>query len=124
MVVDKAASALGAIGPSAKDALPALRSALSEWGGWTRIAIAWALISIEPPEENDVPRLLKALENENEGVRTWAAIALGGLGDQRAIQPLRLALRDPDKGVREAAERALQKLGWAGPPEPVQVPAP
>ena len=55
------------------------------------------------------------IENENVHVRKHAAIALGELGDRRALGLVRqLAEEDGDSGVRFMAGRALKKL--ADPP--------
>ncbi|NIQ81411.1 MAG: hypothetical protein GTN93_25610, partial [Anaerolineae bacterium] len=51
-----------------------------------------------------------ALQDENAEVQRLAAIALGQLGDMRAIEPLRFALLDEDLKVRQAAMEALQAL--------------
>ena len=42
--------------------------------------------------------------------KTMAAVALGNIGDERAVEPLVEALEDEDEYVREAAEGALEKI--------------
>lgn len=55
--------------------------------------------------------LLRLLEDEDHDVRHWAAMALGEIGDPRAVEPLSgLLLVDEDEGVRLEAARALVKL--------------
>ena len=56
-------------------------------------------------------RISEMLRDENHHVRKHAAIALGEIGDRRAIPGVRrLAEKDPDSGVRFMAGRALKKL--------------
>jgi HEAT repeat protein len=56
-------------------------------------------------------RISGMLTDENLHVRKHAAIALGEIGDRRAIPEVRkLAKEDPDSGVRFMAGRALKKL--------------
>jgi HEAT repeat protein len=57
-----------------------------------------------------VEPLIKALTNENCNVRWGAAIALGDIRDERAVEPLTLALKDEDDGIRIAANEALKKI--------------
>ena len=45
-------------------------------------------------------------------VHRTAAEALGEIGDKRAVEPLKAALRDEDRGVREKAAMALKLLGY------------
>lgn len=60
------------------------------------------------------PHLLWALSEEDFDVRASAAIALGKLGDARAVEPLReAARRDVRADVRRAAYLALGLLGRA-----------
>jgi HEAT repeat protein len=65
--------------------------------------------------EQSVPILAKALEASSiVRVRRSAASILGDIGDQRAREPLRSALRDEDDGVRQEAVIALGQLGDLG----------
>ena len=50
------------------------------------------------------------LSSEKEGRRIQAAVALGELGDARAVPPLVAALADPVFTVRNAAQRSLLML--------------
>ena len=58
----------------------------------------------------DVEGLIRALKDKDRHVRSWAARALGEIGDKRAVGPLIKALRDKDSGVREYAAEALEKI--------------
>jgi HEAT repeat protein len=70
--------------------------------------------SILSHEPRAVPSLIGYLKDKNPVVREYAAIALGHIGDTRAIESLRVALQDDrrdDRGsAREAASQALQRL--------------
>ena len=46
--------------------------------------------------------------------RRGAAIALGKIGDKRAVEPLIHALEDNDSGTRKAAKEALEKIKKSG----------
>jgi len=61
---------------------------------------------------------MKALSSSSSYRRADAVYELGELGDARAIQPLRLRLKDEDSSVRQAAEQALKKLGMNEKAEP------
>jgi HEAT repeat protein len=52
--------------------------------------------------------VLKA--DEESRVRQAAAVALGRIGDVRAVNPLRRATRDPEREVRRAAVEALGRI--------------
>lgn len=69
--------------------------------------------------EKDVEGLIKALKDEYEYVRKWAAEALGGIGDARAVEPLIQALKDRARGVRWKATLALGKIGDARAVDPL-----
>ena len=62
--------------------------------------------------ERAVEPLIKALEDEGEYVRRYAARALGEIGDARAVEPLNEALGDEDEYVRQYSAEALDKIGW------------
>jgi len=55
------------------------------------------------------------------GIRNAAAQALGQLGDERAVEPLLVALGDTDLSVRVAAAQALGQLGDKRAVEPLIV---
>jgi HEAT repeat protein len=61
--------------------------------------------------KGDVPGLIRALgQDKNRDVRKTAAVALGQLGDSRAVGPLIAALKDQDKDVGRAAAAALGQI--------------
>jgi HEAT repeat protein len=64
-------------------------------------------------ERKDAGGLIKALGNKDPGVRAEACLALGGLGDKSAVEPLTALLKDKDEHVRRNAAHAL---GWLGDP--------
>jgi len=53
---------------------------------------------------------MSVLEDKNKTKRFWAVMALGNIGDARAVDPLLIALNDEDRNVRSEAARALGKL--------------
>ncbi len=55
-----------------------------------------------------VDPLIAALNDENRGVRQYAAECLGNLEDTRAVAPLIAALEDENIWVRNYASRALE----------------
>jgi HEAT repeat protein len=60
--------------------------------------------------DKNVEELVKTLMDENWQVRMYAAGALGGLRDARAVEPLTKALDAENDRVREAAREALMKI--------------
>jgi HEAT repeat protein len=58
-----------------------------------------------------VDALIKLLEDGTEYQRRHAVMALGKIGDRKAIEPLKRALNDADEGVRERAAEALSFFG-------------
>jgi HEAT repeat protein len=61
----------------------------------------------------DVPRLIRLLNSEDEDMRLAAAIALGWIGDCRAVEPLLAMLGDNDALVRKVAVDSLGLVGDA-----------
>jgi tetratricopeptide (TPR) repeat protein len=57
-----------------------------------------------------VSQALHTLQQGKTSERRQAAELLARLGDERAVQPLVQALRDPDQLVRETAEQALWSI--------------
>ena len=57
-----------------------------------------------------VPFLLKRLKDRDDIVRSAVSWALGETGEQRAVEPLRLALKDPSSRVREAAASSIIRI--------------
>jgi len=77
---------------------------------WEENGVAWdiirSLVNIGTPA---VEALIKALRHENFHVRCVAAIALGYIGDKRAVEPLIRALGDSE--IRQEAANSLIMLG-------------
>ena len=102
-----AAQALGRIGDEAESAVPALLKALRADDMYLRMATTGALINIGNPA---VPGLVKALFDRNKAVRRASAKALGKIGNERAIKPLKVAVKDRDPSVRKMCQEALDRL--------------
>ena len=66
-----------------------------------------------------LPVLIQALADPRYPVRRNAAVALGKLGDRRAVTPLIPALQDASKRVRREVVRVLGELGDARAVEPL-----
>jgi HEAT repeat protein len=50
-------------------------------------------------------------KSDSDSVRTGAVVALGALGDRRAIEPLEVMLKsEKNENVRQEIEQALQRL--------------
>lgn len=77
---------------------------------------AWALGDLRDPAAVD--SLIAAMRNADApmDVRLSAVEALGKIGDQRAVEPLRqIAIDAPDEYLRLAASRTLTMLGSSAP---------
>jgi len=59
--------------------------------------------------------LIELLENKRALVRSYAAMALGRIGDERAVPALVEALSDDDKGVQSSAAEALGEIAEKNP---------
>ena len=60
-------------------------------------------------DARDIDGLIRALEDEDEFVRSQAALSLGALADPKAREPLdRMRKEDPSASAREAAATAYQ----------------
>src|SRR5262249_22303860 len=74
---DEAADALGAIGPAAREVIPALRKALKHWPPQRRLTALKALVRIDPAEaQRNVPALRASLKHRSPAERCYAAAAL------------------------------------------------
>jgi hypothetical protein len=132
----RAADALGALGPAAVEPLIAalgdddygvrilaaktlgelhdaravepLLASLGDEQNAAGQAVAKALVTFGEPV---VEPLIGALGDRNGSVRYYAAMALGELGDDRAVEPLVGLLRDREGSVRWEALLALRDLG-------------
>ena len=54
--------------------------------------------------------MIQALKDNESIVREYAAESLGEIGDPRAVEALKEALKDEDLDVRSAAKEALAKI--------------
>jgi serine/threonine protein kinase/HEAT repeat protein/Tfp pilus assembly protein PilZ len=117
-----AAVALGHLGPSAKDAVTALRAALKNTMSGIRDWAAAALGGIGPEASDAIPDLVGALKDESRFVRAAAAAALGAMGPSAkdVVPDLIAAMRDENANVRW---RAASALGEIGPDARAAIPA-
>ncbi|HOY68701.1 MAG TPA: HEAT repeat domain-containing protein [Candidatus Ozemobacteraceae bacterium] len=74
-----------------------------------RLCCCQALGVIADPSSVDI--LMDALRDESDWVRIYAAIALGKIGDTRAVVPLLRGLSDRNAEVHRNIGRAFRKLG-------------
>jgi HEAT repeat protein len=131
-VRSRAVHALGAIGPEAGAAVPALATILRhDPERDLRVEAALALSKMRPASERAIPALTAALGDEDRGVRMYSVIALAGLGraSRPAVPALTAALRDDANHIyvstftftiQEEAAIALGRAS-AGTPEAVPV---
>lgn len=113
--------ALQGIGPAARGAVPALKTALAAWPPPARPFALHALVAIDPGEAlKSVPSFRAGLKDSNLEERRYSARALGLVGPaaRDAVPDLLAALEDPDLCC-EAAEA----LGRIGPASREVVPA-
>jgi len=73
-------------------------------------AVEYAMFALKGIGKRATKTLIKALKDENEDVRMNSAIALGGLADESAVEPLIDALKDEVMLVRYYAAEALKYL--------------
>lgn len=55
--------------------------------------------------------MIQALKDDDSGLRTEAAYALGDIKDTRAMEPLIQTLGDKNSDVRATAVKALAEIG-------------
>jgi tetratricopeptide (TPR) repeat protein len=113
-VLQVASYLLGAIGPSAADAIPDLRQLCDRSSGATRVHAAEALARIDAGSHEAVGLLTAALGDRDEETRWLSAIALGGVGRELredAVSALTAALQDPSEGIRSVAALTLGGFG-------------
>jgi WD40 repeat protein len=113
----KAARALGALGPRAREAIPALAAALKDPERHVRTSAARALGQTVPATRGALAALLAALKDPESDVREAAGWSLRqrGLAPPEAVPDLLAACRDRDAAVREAACACLGRMGAATP---------
>jgi HEAT repeat protein len=112
-----AAYALGKIGGAAASAEPLLRKLADSDDELLATVAVWAALKINPDDKElfsaAVPKLLRALQDEQELVRLEATVALGEIGRPAAAAlPIleMLAEDDPSRQVRGAAEAAVGQI--------------
>lgn len=107
-VVEAAVQGLSDIGPRG---IPQLAQVIAGASGSAdrtlcyQIALAMAKMGYEA-----VPSLIRALGQPDTGVRTWVAVALGEIRDQRAVQPLRQLSRTASGDLKWVVEEQLRVL--------------
>lgn len=86
-----------------------------------RAEAAHALGDVRDPEARAraVPALIEVLGDPRPEVRTEAALSLGDLNSEQAVEPLVQRLEDPVSAVRQAAAMALGRLGAGAGFEPL-----
>ena len=105
----RAADALGSLGEAATE--PLLK-VLEFPKIHVRIGVIEALGEIKSPRSVDP--LIHTLQTDGTSEVRWvAALALGEIGDIRAIPPLLVSLKDTDRYVRYGSAKALEQLGWS-----------
>jgi len=112
-----AAYALGRMGAEAVAAEPLLRKLADSGDDLMATVAVWAALKIKPDDatlfDTAVPKLRRALQDEQQLVRLEAAVALGEIGERGgSALPLleMLAEEDPVRMVREAAADAVRKI--------------
>jgi HEAT repeat protein len=108
---ERAARALGRIGPAARDAIPALIKAMKT-DHYVRISAARALVSMGPAAKPAVSDLISLLKSQEIQIRPLAAYVLGAIGpDARAAVPALVeVLNDRDTSIAAAAGPALLRI--------------
>lgn len=107
-----AADDLGALGSSARAAVPALIKALSDKDAAVQWHAARAIGSIGPGAKAAVGALTTALASDDAKLRTYAAFALGRIGkpSEPAIPALVKAITDKEDMVQRAAIGAIRNI--------------
>ncbi|MFB3879961.1 MAG: HEAT repeat domain-containing protein [Armatimonadota bacterium] len=106
VVVDSAVAALGSIGVPAVDPLLAMLRRPS--GGLTvdyQIARGLAAMGRQA-----VPKLTAALSDQNPNVQKWSSVALGTIGDPRAVEGLKRLANTAGPDIRWVAQEQLRRL--------------
>ena len=105
--------------PAVTGEMDSLISTLRHGDKEARREAAQALINIGDFERHiatsdDLTPLLEALDDADDDVRYFATVALGQLGDRRALPKLRqVAQEDSATLAREGAKTAIERLGTA-----------
>jgi HEAT repeat protein len=105
----RAADALGTLGEMACDPLLKLLVFPREN---VRIGAIEALGDIKSPRSVE-PLIQTLAKDKSNEVRWVAALALGEIGESRAIPALVRALNEEDRYVRFGSAKALEQIGWS-----------
>ena len=62
------------------------------------------------PDPAATESLLEHVKDGDKAVREWSALALGVIGDKRAVPEMVRLLGDPERSVRLAAVRSLGRI--------------
>jgi HEAT repeat protein len=107
----ESASLVGSLGAVAEPAVPALLTLLNDSGQYvSQSASPYSRLLVLPAEAADFDYYPRVPDNPDALVRVNAAIALGKLGDRRAISPLTAALKDKNPWMQLASGWALLVL--------------
>jgi len=114
----RAAEALGGIGPTAADAVPALIDALRDDDSAVREYAASALGRMGPAAKEAVPAIAENLKDGADGARLMAAIALSEIGPvaANAVPALAETLKGEELALCRKAADALAQIGPAAVP--------
>lgn len=98
-----------------KEAVRSLAKALNDTKKEVRQEVAWALVSFAISgiaARGAIPALIAGLKDDNSGIRSSCADALGylGLSAKDAVPSLINMLRDTDSNARKSAAEALGKI--------------
>ena len=105
----RAADALGTLGEAACE--PLLRP-LTYPMTHVRIGAVEALGAIK--SQRSVEPLIHTLMNDTSNEVRWVTtLALGEIGDKRAIPALLVSIKDKDRYVRYGCVKALEQIGWS-----------
>lgn len=82
---------------------------------------AWAAFALrELKDKRSLPALLRALKDEDSTVRDWSVLALGQVGDAKAVLPLIEVMKgDKEASVRAFAAKALGEISDKQAVEPL-----
>lgn len=108
-----AAMALGAIGPEANSALPALRKTVQNATEQVvRIHAFTAIKRINPDDKTAIPALLANLSSNNLGVQVTSLTCLGMLGKdaETALPKLNQFRKSQDPAIQALAEYAIARI--------------
>ncbi len=104
---------LGMIGAPAVKAAEQLKEATVNGPEASRLTAAWALVRVQPTEENFQlarPHLLHALQHDDLRTRIFAVQILGLMhADDEVEAALQEAANDPDESVRSAVTKVLNQ---------------